>query len=285
MPWPLPSGEAERLALAKGYPYEAPASSYLFRQGESDVSAPAVWPAGSFQGRFPVIAHGSNRAPAQLTRKYGPPQEARRPETYRPETCQPEAAARSIDAVFPDDIPVTLARLHDYEVVYSAHMTRYGAVAANLQHAPGAAVEIFVTWLNEGQLRRMHETELGAEIYRFGRLQGVRLEQPADPLPSLDSVFVYLSSAGCLRVEDQPAALAAIPAAKRRFPALSQLEALEAVRRRLQPDLALDDFILLVIADSAVRREVISTLRADAVALEAPHFQQLDPAVTPASLA
>lgn len=175
-----------------------------------------------------------------------------------------------------DEIPVTVTQLHDYEVVYSAHMTRYGAVAANLQHAPGAAVEVFITWLNAPQLQRMHDTELGGEIYRFGRLNDVKLVQLDGPIPSLKSVFVYLSRAGCLRIDDRPAGIAAIPAVQRQFPALSQVGALEAVRSRLYPGQDLDAFILSVIEDPEHRRSVIEALRADAVALEAPHFELLD---------
>lgn len=211
-----------------------------------------------------MIAHGSNRAPEQLARKYG---------------AEPDQGLKSGSALAPgtvDEIPVTLTRLHDYEVVYSAHMTRYGAVAANLQHAPGAETEVFITWLNATQLQRMHDTELGGEIYRFGRLNDVQLDQPEGPIPPLRSVFVYLSRAGCLRVEDQPAGIATIPAARRQFPALNQQEALEEVRRRLYPGRELDAFILSVIEDPDLRRSVIEALRSDAVALEAPHFELLD---------
>lgn len=152
MPWPLPSSRSARLQLAKGYPYQAPEASYRFRRGVADLSSPIGWPDDSFQDRTPVIAHGSNRAPEQLARKYTPDPDA----ALKPGPAQASASA--------DEIPVTLTKLHDYEVVYSAHMTRYGAVAANLQHAPGAAVEVFITWLNAAQLQRMHDTELGGEI-------------------------------------------------------------------------------------------------------------------------
>ena len=107
MPWALPQTETELLALAKGYPFAAPEGSYLLQDGAArplETPGPEV-----FAGRTPVIAHGSNRAPEQLRRKFG-------------------AGAQ---------IPVTRAWLSDYDVVYSAHVTMYGAIAANLQHAPG----------------------------------------------------------------------------------------------------------------------------------------------------
>ena len=77
---------------------------------------------------MPVIAHGSNRSPDQLRRKFD----------YL-------SGAAS-------EIPVTRARLRDHDVVYSAHVTQYGSMAANLQYLPGVEVEIFVTWLTPPQL-------------------------------------------------------------------------------------------------------------------------------------
>ena len=137
MPWPLPTSDPERLALAKSYPFAAPGQSYLFRDGAAAPSDPALSAPELYDGRTAVIAHGSNRAPDQLLRKFG-------------------AGA---------EIPVIRAWLADYDVVFSAHVTSYGSIAANLQHAPGVRACVFVTWLTAGQLTRMHETELGGENY------------------------------------------------------------------------------------------------------------------------
>ena len=90
MPWKLPESDRELLALAKSYPFPAPEGSYLFSGGEAGPIAPA-----DFAGRVPVLAHGSNRSPEQLRRKFG-------------------TAA---------EIPVTYGWLADYDVVYSAHIT------------------------------------------------------------------------------------------------------------------------------------------------------------------
>ena len=147
MPWELPESKARLLDLARGYPYCRPEACYLFNAGEAKPLPDSVPLSNLFVGRTPVIAHGSNRSPRQLARKFG-------------ETAE---------------IPVSRAWLTDYDVVYSAHMTRYGAIAANLCHAPGTRVEVWITWLDEAQLRRMHETELGAEIYRYGLLEGVAI--------------------------------------------------------------------------------------------------------------
>lgn len=169
MPWALPQSDDERLALAKGYPFDTPGWSYLFRDGAAQPLETGVVSAALFSGRTPVIGHGSNRSPVQLRRKYGR------------------------EAI----IPVSRAWLGDYDVVYSAHVTQYGSIAANLRHTPGARVEIFVTWLDAPQLLRMHETELGGENYHYGRMEGVELTLEVGPDAVLTEVYVYLSTRGC----------------------------------------------------------------------------------------
>ena len=99
MPWPLPTSETELLALAKSYPFAAPTQSYLFRNGAAAPSDPALSAPDCYDGRTAVIAHGSNRSPDQLLRKFG-------------------ASA---------EIPVTRAWLADYDVVFSAHVIGYGS--------------------------------------------------------------------------------------------------------------------------------------------------------------
>ena len=181
MPWTLPVGDAELLKLAKGYPYTRAEGSYLFADGRSRALAAGCAQAALFAERTPVIAHGSNRSVEQLVRKF---------------------ADRA-------EIPVSRAFLADYDVVYSAHMTRYGAIAANLAHQPGVRGEVWVTWLDAGQLQRMHDTELGAEIYRYGTLSGIRLALEAGPRPEIAEAGVYLSSYGYLALDGQPVGLAA----------------------------------------------------------------------------
>src|SRR3546814_316066 len=138
MPWALPETDDALLRLAKGYPYAAPAGSYLYRDGASKPLEGSLDP-DLMAGRVPVIAHGSNRAPEQLHRKFGH-----------------LAGAASA-------IPVTRTWLGDHDVVYSAHVTRYGSLSATLHRAPGTRVQVYVTWLTEAQLPRMHETEIRSE--------------------------------------------------------------------------------------------------------------------------
>ena len=247
MSWPLPESPAARLALAKSYPFPAPGRSYLFRDGVARPLASGTSQAALFAERQPVIGHGSNRSPEQLRRKFG---------------------ARV-------EIPVSRAWLQDYDVVYSAHITQYGSIAANLQHAPGAVAEVYITWLAEDQLAQMQETELGGENYDYGRLNGVSLGLEAGPVAGLREVNVYLSTRGCLARDGAPIGLAAVASKGRPYPALDQEGALDLVRRRHRPERGLDPHILETIRDPAGRKALVTEMMAQALPAEAPHFEIL----------
>ncbi len=253
MPWPLPSTDTARLRLAKGYPYAAPAGSYLYRDGKTEPLDPGSEGA-ALADRVPVIAHGSNRAPEQIHRKF---------------------AHLSGSA---SEIPVTRARLADHDVVYSAHMTRYGAVSATLHAAPGTEVTVFVTWLSQAQLPRMHETELGRGNYGYGCMGGIALS--IENGPQLSQAYAYLSIHGCLADPESngaaPLALSAVPAADRRHRAVHQEDALALLRDHHEPEAELDGLILSAISDTAKRRRLIETLQAAAVPWQVPGFELLE---------
>jgi hypothetical protein len=249
--WVLPEADDELLKLATGYPFPANGCSYLFRK---DGLRPLTSvDSAVFDGRVPVIAHGSNRSPEQLQRKF---------------TDLPAAET---------SIPVTRAWLADHDVVYSAHVTQYGAIAANLRSAPGTTVEIYVTWLSDPQLNRMHETELGGENYAYGRLSGISLKIEAGPTALLDNAFVYLSVHGCLPQEDQPIGLAAVPAEGRRFGALSQDQVLRLVRDRHRPKRDLEGHILTTIRDVPGRKTLVAEMRAVSLPDLSRNFEVLLP--------
>lgn len=247
MPWALPNSEPDLLALAKAYPFATPDKSYHFRGGAAKrlgTPGPEV-----FAGRTPVIAHGSNRSPDQLRRKYG-------------------TAA---------EIPVTRGWLAGHDVVYSAHVTRYGSIAADLRRAPGMRACVFVTWLTHVQLQRMHETELGGENYSYGIMERIDLELELGPTGGLREAHVYLSKRGCVAAAGQPHGLAAIEAQGRPHGALSQEDAIETVRARHRGHEPLDAFILANVRDAARRQALISEMRAQALAPNIRDFRVIAP--------
>lgn len=264
------------LRRAKAYPYPAPPYSYLLvngaayeiveagrdplrdgllRDGARLVPAAEVLHgldvpgAAALEARVPVLAHGSNAAPETLARKY---------------------------ARFDEDvvIPVIRARLAGYDVVYATHFSSYGSIPSTLGRSAGTVAEIAVNFLTPHQLALMHETELSALNYAYGRLGGIEIE--LDGLGTLDAAHVYVTRHGSLGVTGAPLALAAIAAQHRRFAAVTKAEVLSLVRDRLAPGRDLDAFILENVRDADLRRARSEALRRCARPPGLPGFEAIE---------
>lgn len=238
--------QADQLSRAKGYPYAIPDTSYVVDDGGWRVLSDNSWHARSADS-LPVLALGSNRSPEQLARKY--------------------------QAGFSKPISVSLAWMADFDVVYSAHITRYGSVPATLQHAPGTEVAVSVTWLNPQQLIRMHETESVGTNYDFGRLSGVQVRMQSGEM--LTEAFAYISRRGNLARDGEPLAMAAAAARGRRWQALDQETVLEWVRQRLTPDQDLDSFVLAHTNHEDVRQERTARLSQDSISFTFRGFEPI----------
>ncbi|NNG04264.1 MAG: hypothetical protein HKM95_09215 [Inquilinus sp.] len=223
---------ADRLRLAKGYPYRIERRSFRYVDGGARPETRL-----HHADRVPVVAYGSNRSPEQLARKY---------------------------AGWPvgTEIPVTLAWLADHDVVHSAHFARYGAVPAMLFPAAGVRVEVAVMWLTPPQLTRMHETE-GAANYAFGLQSGLDLRDEAGG--RLETAGVYVGRHGALARDTAPLPLAAVAAEGRRDRAGAQVDALTAARDRLAPEAPLDRFILQNVTCPVTRADRSRRLRREAL--------------------
>ena len=229
-----PSAAMDPLERALSYPYEAPAHSYLFRDG---TAIPATIGAAERAGRIPVLACGSNRAPAQLKRKFA---------------ATPEAL-----------IPVERVFLGEFDSVYAAHISGYGAIAATLQHCPGVRVELFITWLPESLMPRMHATEGRGAFYDYVRLDGIALM--GETGERLDRAYAYAFRGGCLNLGGAEAAVAAVPAEGRRFRAMTEAEVQAAAQAKLGDTGPLADFVLAAVHDQAGRLAREARLCADAI--------------------
>ncbi|KAG2432692.1 hypothetical protein HYH02_006676 [Chlamydomonas schloesseri] len=185
-----------KLARAKGYPYPRPDTSFLFINGNGSGGAPANGEQGQqgggggdvflfdneqwrgqqdlphIRGRcgalasdfasargvdlsqlagqrmWPVLAIGSNAGPEQLRRKY-------------PVEAFPGAV-----------IPVVQIQLHGFDVAYTPYLASYGSCTATLEASLGTCVTIFITYLTEPLMERMHATEGG---YNLTRLTGLNV--------------------------------------------------------------------------------------------------------------
>jgi hypothetical protein len=166
-------------ATAIGYPWERPARSFLLDGDRVELlddmepeprrallAARERGPDGA--ARYPLLAFGSNGAPATLQRKF----------------AHFDAAERRV--------LVLAGELHGFDVGAVAHPTAYGSMAASLFESPGTAVRAAVSMVSAAQLTQLCWTEIG---YRFGRLDGVRFAADQDGL-ELATVFAYAARSG-----------------------------------------------------------------------------------------
>lgn len=230
------------IARALGYPYSAPSVDYVWRDGMARDFDPLI----SLEDRTPVLAVGSNRAPEQLRRKFG------------------DSAV----------VPVTIARLRDHDVVYSAHIASYGSVPATLAASPGTLVTVSLTWLTESQLRRMHETEAVGVNYDYGVAETLPIDLGNHRL--LVPIGCYLGRRGALALDGPPVALAEIEATGRSFVERRQSEMLARVHGRFSDGRDLNDWLGELIATKASRQALTENLARHSIPIDLPAFQRLE---------
>ncbi len=232
------------LARARDYPYALPGRSYIWTGTQADPMHVDAFDPAMTDGRTPVLAVGSNQSPQQLARKYG---------------------VGSHHA-----IPVQQATLADFDVVFAAHISTYGAVPAMLQRAPGVDVTLYVTWLDDAQLDIMHKTEGN---YHFAEIADVDLRLDGDR--TRESVFLYVARLGHLVHDENPVSLGAVPAEGRRNAGRTTAEMLRHVQERLAHEGDHDDFVLRLVDDPHYRRSCIERLSEDSVPFDY-HFRIVD---------
>lgn len=234
-----PVPHTSRLHRALDYPYAIPDEAYLLTNTGVCPLAPLAQAPGTIaaHGRRAIIAAGSNGAPEQLERKFGP-------EALR------------------EGLIVTRAVLHDYDSVYCAHFSRYGAIPATLYRAPAVRLHVPVVWLNERQCLRMHESEALGVNYAFRTLHDARLEDAMGR--RIPDPGAYIGLHGVLRFNAAPVCLAAFRGEGRLWPALDQRELSARVCARLAPKTPPQEVVLALIEDEALRKAYTNILRRDA---------------------
>jgi hypothetical protein len=184
------------LARALDYPYATPEASYLYRDGAA-MELPAEGP--DLDGRTPLLAYGANAAPEVLARKL----------TQLPGV----------------EMPVLQFELEGFDVVYSAHVSPYGAVPATLVESPGTLAPVFLLHPTAEQLALLTATELNYDLVEIG------------------GAAAYRSKHGCLEIEGSAVALSAVCSRGRALPELDQPVVLERVRAQVEPELTLAEFV------------------------------------------
>jgi hypothetical protein len=103
----------------------------------------------------------------------------------------------------------------------------WSSMAATLIPSSGTALRIAVLFLTQVQFTALWWTELS---YKLGALSGVDLTIE-DRVEPLDRVMAFVSRYGALCIDGTPVVMSALPARNRRYPALAQIEIMEAVAR------------------------------------------------------
>jgi hypothetical protein len=196
----------ELYAHALAYPWARPASSFLL-QGERATPLGELSPedrerALSLTGgdRHPLLAFGSNGAPERIALKFNDMSGDER------------------------ELLVVAGDLHDFDVGAAPMPTFYGAMPATLFPSPGARVRASLLWVSDAQLTRLTWSELS---YFLGRLEGVRFEPDAADIEPVTELLGFVSRWGAVCIGEEIVAMAAVPAAVRTAPALTQEQLLD----------------------------------------------------------
>ena len=265
----------ERVALlsrAKGYPYDVSQPSFAFIAGTTvplvdvDLKSPLQshvvdrgrlctleacaerrgLPSQSPEGPpMPLLAYGANASIEGLSRKL---------------------SAHGSAAV----LPVARGTLHDFDIVYSSHISPYGAIPAALQHCPGVRATVHVLVATEAQRRILLATEPN---YILALLSNLDLSLELGP--RLSSAAAYLTRHGMLTGHGMELALAAVETENRKFPALAEDDALRLARDVAAPGLDLDDFIVQSVRNEVLSRRRTERLKASARPFAYRHWQEV----------
>ncbi len=229
----------ERIERALEYPYPIPEDSYVVADGTATpVSLDAM--ADYRDGRTAVLAVGSNQSPQQIARKY-------------------QGAEWGA-------IPCEKCRLDDFDTVFSAHIAAYGSIAAALHPSRGTRVSLFVNWLTDKQLDRMHETELGHGNYVFARMDDIYLKT-SNGL-TLDSVHFYRGNGGAYAPTGIPVPLGEVRAVNRVWPSQLQNQIQATVHQATDAHITFDQFIISSIEDTQQRHARRDAMRRTAIPFE-----------------
>jgi hypothetical protein len=214
----------EALDYALGYPWARPPGSYELRGGAVGLLAELeerereklIERYRAPGGRVPLLAIGSNAAPAALERKFAHFED-------------PEDRA----------VLALTGWLRDFDVGPAATVTIYGSMPATIFPSAGAEVAATVLWVTPAQFIQLTWSEVS---YWLGRLRtGFEVEEAE---VAVEEVLVFVNRFGCFCPEGAPVALAAVPARGRSALALTQEELLGvAAALALGPGSSAEDLV------------------------------------------
>jgi hypothetical protein len=241
--------------LAVGYPWERPSGSCLVRGDEvQELDAdPRTWADMAHEylsdaSRVPLLAYGANASPGRLAAKL-----AHLPAEHR-------------------EALVLAAELEGFDVGAAAQPPVFSSMPATLVPSPATAVRAAVLLLTPVQFTTLWWTELS---YRVGALEGVRVRIPG--AAPLTRVLAFVSRFGAFTVDGSLVCMAAIPAERRRWPALTQAALLDAAARVTLGEAATARDLVRAAYEEPARflAEHHATLRAAAVPFASGHWHPM----------
>ena len=177
---------------AISYPYEAPKTSFTFKNGKFYQGICI-----SLKNRVPIISIGSNRSPYQLKNKFG----------------------------INENLCVTPAKLYNSIVVYAASISAYGSIPATQWPCEGSVSDLNLLWLSYDQLKIMHLSEGLGIAYNY-----VELDKDTVTLQEEDysgPIFGYISMKGVYLFDgNEPVRLKKIKSNTTTFSSINEYEAL-----------------------------------------------------------
>ena len=183
------------------YPFDVPADSFLWTSAGAEPLPTLISIDELTADRQAVLAIGSNASVQQLSRKFN-------------ERRFADPASQN------GQIPVLRAEVDGFDVVYGAHLARYGSLPATLLDTPGACAQVLVTWLSFAQLERMNVSEGLGKAYQLRQVTGVRsYGKPVVPAVS------YVTAGGVALFGGSPLGLASILAPGSQWPRATQVGA------------------------------------------------------------
>jgi hypothetical protein len=202
-----PEETAAILERALAYPYATPDRSYLYLDGEARELPDGA--GADLSARAPLLSYGANAAP--------------------------DALARKLAALPGVAMPVMQSKLEGFDVVYSAHVSPYGAIPATLLESPGTTAPVFV----------IHPTAEQRAL--------LTASEPNYDLVEVNGIAAYRSKHGCLEIDGSPVALAAVRSIGRTLPELEEPAVLEHVRSQVEPQMELGEFVRKCVERGGVR--------------------------------
>lgn len=183
----------EYLSLALDYPFDIVSEACIFRNGQVEKLE-----------KIPedcIIEEYVNRhLPKDKMRSFPPPLQPNPPIITYASNAAPSQLIRKLTlSGFESTILIFRAVLQNFDVVYSAYITDYGALPATLQYSAGIETSVYVIFTTPETLARFHQTEGAGTAYNFVRLWDIRLK--IENWPMYFEAYTYLSIPGPLEID------------------------------------------------------------------------------------